>query len=189
MWTATRILAVPPRPDTLHLRVFQTRLSDILNDGKAASALDEVGREADATPDLPAALLHPPHGPAPRLLLERDVTINTADKEGFFYQKLDLLKLGVTMPTGLYLVDVKHATKTVCSWLLVTDTALIVKRAKSQLVAFAVDMRSGCADCRQHDPHVSERAGRGERANRCARRRAVSGSGAFRTARSRTRRA
>ncbi len=138
-----RVLAVPPRPDTLHLRVFRTRLSDILNDGAAASALDEVGRETDATPNLPTALLHPKHGHAPRLLLDRDVTINTADKEGFFYQKLDLRKLGAAMPTGLYLVDVKHAKQTVCSWLLVTDTALIVKRAKSQLVAFAVDMRTG----------------------------------------------
>ena len=138
-----RTLARPPVRDSLRLRVFKTRLSAVLNDAAAAGALDEVGRSNDAAPILPPALLHPAQGNAPRLLLQKDVPLNTADKEGFFYQKLDLQKLGLPAATGLYLLDIAHAKKTVCSWLLVTDTALIVKRAKSQMVAFAADMQTG----------------------------------------------
>ena len=94
----------------------------------------------------------------PGLLLEKDVAINTADKEGFFYQKLDLQKLGLPPATGLYLLDITHAKKSVCSWLLVTDTALIVKRAKSQMVVFAADMETGVPICRQSSANVSKRA-------------------------------
>ncbi len=138
-----KVLAVPPSPDTMRLRVFQTRLSNILKDEKAAGALEEVARGTDQTPNLPAALLHPKLASPPNLLFTRDLAINTADREGFFYQQIDLPKLGLPARTGLYLLDIEHAKKTVCSWLLVTDTGLIVKRAKSQLVAFAADMQSG----------------------------------------------
>ena len=140
---SAKALARPPARDTLHLRVFKTRLSTVLTDAAASGALDEVGRSNDATPTLPPALLHPAQGNAPRLLLQRAVAINTADREGFFYQKLDLQKLGLPPATGLYLLDITHAKKSVCSWLLVTDTALIVKRAKSQMVVFAADMETG----------------------------------------------
>ena len=138
-----KVLAVPPKPDTLRLRVFQTRLSNILKDQAAANALEEVARGTDQTSNLPAPLLHPKLAAPPKLLFTRNVTINTADREGFFYQKIDLPKLGLPSRTGLYLLDIHHADKNVCSWLLVTDTGLIVKRAKSQLVAFAADMQSG----------------------------------------------
>ncbi len=140
---SAKVLAVPPKPDTLHLRVFQTRLSNILRDEAAANALEEVARGTDRTPTLPPTLLHPKRAVAPKLLFTRDVTINTADREGFFYQKIDLGKIGLPARTGLYLLEIHHADKDVCSWLLVTDTALIVKRAKTQLVAFAADMQTG----------------------------------------------
>ena len=138
-----KVLAVPPKPDTLRLRVFQTRLSNILSDAAAANALEEVARGTDQTPTLPVALLHPKRAIAPKLLLTRELTINTADREGFFYQKIDLRRLGLPLRAGLYLLDMRHADKNVCSWLLVTDTALIVKRAKTQLLAFASDMQTG----------------------------------------------
>ena len=145
---AAKALATPPKPDLLHLRIFKTHLSNVLIDPQAAKALEEVGRNYDATPNLPVTLLHPEHSLTPQLILQKDVVLNTADREGFFYQKLDLKRIdgaqfGSLLHTGLYLVEIKHEKKSVCTWLLVTDTALIVKRDKTQVIAYAVDMHTG----------------------------------------------
>src|SRR5205085_3965246 len=104
-----------------------------------------VGATYDPAPTLPNELLHPAQAQAPQEEKPREYTLKD-DYEGFFYQKLSFGQL----PTGLYLMEIDHEKNTlthdkdrVCAWLLVTDTALIVKRAKNQLVAFAVDMQTG----------------------------------------------
>lgn len=125
--------------DTMHLRLYRTRLSTLLQNPANEEKLDSVGRSYDPAPKLPSALLHPKVGAAPQLVQDRDIALGGGDKEGFFYQKLNFDQ----MPTGLYLLDLKHTDKSVCAWLLVTDTAIIVKRAQNQLLAYAVDMQSG----------------------------------------------
>ncbi len=125
--------------DNVHLRLFHTRLSTLLQNPENEQKLDSVGRSYDPAPNLPDGLLHPKVGQAPKIVQERDIAITQGDKEGFFYQKLNFEQL----PTGLYLLDLKHAGKSVCSWILVTDTALIVKRAQNSVLAYAVDMQSG----------------------------------------------
>lgn len=125
--------------DTVHLRLYRTRLSTLLQNPDNEQELDSVGRSYDPAPRLPKALLHPKVGAPPQIVQERDIPITAGDKEGFFYQKLNFEQL----PTGLYLLDLKHTKTTVCSWILVTDTALIVKRSPNQILAYAVDMQSG----------------------------------------------
>ncbi len=125
--------------DMMHLRLFRTRLSSLLQNPQNEEKLDSVGRSYDPAPKLPEELLKPTAGEAPKIVQERDIVITEGDKEGFFYQKLNLDRL----PTGLYLLDAKHAKDIVCSWILVTDTALIVKRAQSEILAYAVDMQTG----------------------------------------------
>lgn len=129
----------PARQDALRVRVFHTRLSTVLQNAQEADSLEQVGRSYDAINHLPDVLLSPPQGPAPQRIVAHDVRVTEADKEGFFYQKIDFGRLG----TGLYLVDVAHAGQTVCAWVLVTDTALVVKRARRQMVAYAVNMQTG----------------------------------------------
>src|SRR5205807_8206941 len=70
---------------------------------------------------------------------ETDVLLNEADREGFYYKRVDFGAL----PPGLYLVDVKHDKTGFAAWLLVTDTALVANRARDQMLAYAVDMQSG----------------------------------------------
>jgi uncharacterized protein YfaS (alpha-2-macroglobulin family) len=125
--------------DSFHLRLYRTRLSTLLQNPDNEEQLDSVGRSYDPAPTLPKALLHPKVGAAPQIVQERDIPITAGDTEGFFYQKLNFDQ----MPTGLYLADLKHAGHSVCSWILVTDTALIVKRSQNQILAYAVDMQSG----------------------------------------------
>ena len=125
--------------DAVHLRLYRTRLSTLLENPANEQKLDSVGRSYDPALVLPKELLHPKVGAAPQIVQERDIPITGEDKEGFFYQKLNFDR----MPTGLYLLDLAHAGKTVCSWILVTDTALITKRAQNRILAYAVDMQSG----------------------------------------------
>ncbi|MCW3100553.1 MAG: Large extracellular alpha-helical protein [Chthonomonadaceae bacterium] len=125
--------------DSVHMRLYRTRLSTLLENPDNEQRLDSVGRSYDPTPTLPKELLYPKVGTAPQIVQERDIPITEGDKEGFFYQKLNFEKL----PTGLYLLDLTHAKNSVCSWILVTDTALIVKRSQNQILAYAVDMQSG----------------------------------------------
>ncbi|HZT43686.1 MAG TPA: MG2 domain-containing protein [Chthonomonadaceae bacterium] len=129
----------PIRRDAMHVRVFSTRLSTILQNADASDALDQVGNSYDPPSALPAVLLQPHGGRAPQRVLDTNLPITQGDKEGFFYQQIDFGRL----PTGLYLVDVAHTGKTVCAWVLVTDTALVVKRAHRQMLAYVVDMQSG----------------------------------------------
>lgn len=130
---------------TLRVRIFRTRLSEVLRDEKAAKALSQLGNrytEESAQP-LPKVLLHPSGRPSPQLLATREVVVRGADSEGFFHQRLDLGRPGA----GLYLVDVARESgatpQVVSAYVQVSDTALIVKKSRRELLAFTVDARSG----------------------------------------------
>ena len=127
--------------DTLQLRVYRTRLSHVLRSGDAADILDRIGHTWEAPlPRLPDTLLHPAGDiPAPVLVAERSLPITEADREGFFHKRIDLGLKGA----GLYLIEVGHGKIWVTSWLLGTDTALVVKRARSQIVTYTADMTTG----------------------------------------------
>lgn len=125
--------------DVLRVRIFRTSLRDVLRDTKAAAAFSQVGDRYSGVAVLPAALLHPVATTAPRLLASRVVPLDGADIEGFFHKRLDLGRLG----SGLYLVDVRHGNDSVCARLTVSGTALIVKKSRDALLAFAVDSKSG----------------------------------------------
>lgn len=130
----------PGGKDTVRVRVFQTRLSEVLRSPNAADALERIGRAYDEKPArLPRVLLRPDAGARPRLLWQRDLPLVEADREGFFNKRVPLNTKG----PGLFLVDVSHANKAVSSWVLATDTALIVKRVNRQQLAYAVDMKTG----------------------------------------------
>lgn len=133
--------AKPAGRDSLRVRIFRTRLADVLRDAKAAESLSQVGNryEDEKSQPLPRALLHPAQGQAPRLLSSRAMPITEADGEGFFHQRLKLGAPGA----GLYLMDATHGGKTVSAWMLVSDTALVVKQSRRDLLALAVDARSG----------------------------------------------
>lgn len=129
----------PSGKDTLHMRVFRTRLSQVLRNEQTARALQSVGQTWNPPPSLPNTLLHPAAGAAPQLVSERDMPVTEADQEGFFHKRITLPAHG----PGLYLAEVKHHGKTVCAWVQVTDTAVVTKRARHQLLAYLVDMKTG----------------------------------------------
>src|SRR5207249_6520787 len=83
--------------------------------------------------------LKPPKGIPPKLMTDREYSVTEADREGFYFQRLDF----GTLPPGLYLTQIEHDKAVASTWLLVTDMALVVKRADPQILAFAVDMKSG----------------------------------------------
>jgi hypothetical protein len=129
----------PVGTDVLSVRVYRTRLSQMLADPAATQALRVVGRYWDPLPRLPAELLNPANGKPPAPVWQRTVRIVDDDAEGFYYQWLDLGRL----TPGLYLVEVRHVKAAVASWLVVTDTAFVVKFARGQVLGFAADAASG----------------------------------------------
>ncbi|MCW3054658.1 MAG: Large extracellular alpha-helical protein, partial [Chthonomonadales bacterium] len=85
------------KKDSVHLKLYRTRLSTLLENPDNEQKLDSVGRTYDFAPRLPKELLHPKVGAAPQIVQDREVPITQGDKEGFFYQKLNFEQ----MPTGL----------------------------------------------------------------------------------------
>ncbi|MBC8104443.1 MAG: hypothetical protein H7Z41_17850 [Cytophagales bacterium] len=127
--------------DALRVRIYRTRLSNVLRSGDAADALDRIGHTWEAPlPALPASLLRPEGGiPAPTLISDQSLPITEADREGFFHKRIPLGARGA----GLFLIQVGHGKKSVTSWLLGTNTALVVKRAREQMVVYTVDLKTG----------------------------------------------
>lgn len=128
----------PPRTDEMTVRLFRTRLSEIIQNEQRAEALRAMNI-LNGRSRLSSILLYPPDAPAPQLVLEKRVQITEDDIEGFFHQRIDFGKPG----PGLYLIKVQHAQDTVASWFLVTDSALVVKRAGREVLAYAVDLEKG----------------------------------------------
>ena len=125
--------------DSVHVSVWKTRLSRVLQNKNSSRDLDSIARGYDHAKTIPTTMLQPASGDAPKQILNIDSRITEADHEGFFHKRYAL----DPMPTGLYLVQVTHSGLTDCTWLMVTNTALVLKRAHSRLTAFTVDMRSG----------------------------------------------
>lgn len=128
----------PPRTDGIRVRLFRTHLSYVIRSEQRAEILRAMN-DGEGRGGLSPVLLHPPDVPAPQPVSEKRVQITEDDVEGFFHQRIDFGKPG----PGLYLVEAQHAHDTVSSWFLVTETALVVKRAGRQVLAYAVDMKKG----------------------------------------------
>jgi uncharacterized protein YfaS (alpha-2-macroglobulin family)/5-hydroxyisourate hydrolase-like protein (transthyretin family) len=126
-------------PREIAVRVFRTRLSDLLSNQKTARALSYGGEDWRPNRPLPQILLHPPGVAAPRLTLERAYPLKEAGAEGFYTKTLDFGQ----RPAGLYLIEARYAGIAVSTWLLVSDTALVLKRAPGEALAFVADARAG----------------------------------------------
>ncbi len=130
---------LPVGRDSFTLAVYHTQMSRMLSTPASARAFAAVGRSYDAVPSLPRQVLHFASGGSPKLLFHRTVRITKADTEGFYYQRYWFNRL----PTGLYLLNLRHGRDVACTWLLVTNTALITKRVRSQVLAYVVNIMSG----------------------------------------------
>jgi uncharacterized protein YfaS (alpha-2-macroglobulin family) len=130
---------LPPSQNNLRIRIFKARLSAVLRDEKSAAALQRVGDRWQSSSTLPRALMQPAGGSTPRLVAERSEKITGADTEGFFHQRVPLR---VSQP-GLYLAEIRHGARSVCGWVQISDTGLVIKRSPSNLLTYTVDMQSG----------------------------------------------
>jgi alpha-2-macroglobulin len=139
--TGTATAAKPT--DTLKVRVWRTRLSDVLRREEARSPLQQLGGNGwEPVTAMPQALLNPPPGvPAPVLLSETTQPVAHADREGFFLNRVALPE--AAGKPGLYLTEFTYGKKTVCSYVLVSDMALVTKRAENEILAYAVNLRTG----------------------------------------------
>ncbi len=128
--------------DAAHLRLFRTRLSRLLSDPQASEKIASVSNRYAENEDgetLPAEVLKLQSGLNPTRIDRRNVTLTGADREGFYYQKVDFGKL----PVGMYLLDLTHGKKSVWTWILVTNTALVTKKAEGSVLAFAANLKTG----------------------------------------------
>ncbi len=129
-----------PRKDDLKIRLFRTRVSQILNKSDRVEEFRAYSWGQSAKPGtIPNAMLKPEGMTSPVKMWEKSFPIREDDIEGFFYERLDFGKL----PRGFYLMDVKHGVEWEWSWLMVTDAAIVVKRVGSQMLTYTVDMQSG----------------------------------------------
>ena len=110
-----------------------------MSDERAAEALGKIANRYQPVTWLPASLMRPVNAPAPTLVVHRLVPVTGADIEGFFHQRVALGRLA----PGLYLIEVAHGTNRVCAQLAVSDVALVVKKARGTLLAYAVNSQSG----------------------------------------------
>ncbi len=130
--------------DAVRIRLYRTRLSNLVQSSGLEEGLNNLGVKYGSQGDreavgLPPELLKPANGPAPSLFLDKEFRVTEADREGFYFQRFAFGSL----PAGLYLTQVDHDKHAASTWLLITDTALVVKRANKQLLAYTVNMKSG----------------------------------------------
>ena len=133
----------PKNADVLRVKLWKTRLSNLMQDPEAARALAQVASRWERTDKLPAVLIRPDNRPEAQLISDQTLPIREADAEGFYHKRVPLSVKGA----GLYLVEVAHAegkeTKTVCGWMNVTSTALVLKKTRDAALAFVADLKSG----------------------------------------------
>ena len=127
----------------LHVKLWRTRLGDVLKRSDAASDLNALqhsydGKEATLTP----ALLMPKNAPAPVLVSDKQLPIEGTDREGFFASHFPLE--AASAKPGLYLVKFAYRNYSASSYVLVTNLALVVKKSPDKkIVVFAADLISG----------------------------------------------
>lgn len=136
--------ANPKSIDSVRIRLYHTHFSNLVQNSGVEQELENLGVRYNSQGDrefgpLPSALVEPKFGPAPDLFLDKEFKVTEADREGFYFQRFNFGAL----PHGLYLTQVDHEKRSASTWLLVTDTALVVKRSRRQMVAYAVDMKTG----------------------------------------------
>ena len=128
-----------PGKDQLKVTIYRSSLSTILSKPTSSQALESVGRYFDPAVKLPAVLLKQKDGSPLSTYQELSPSLREADREGFYYQRLEL---GMPGP-GLYLIDLQHGEGMACAWLLVTDTAMVLKHSGGDALAWTVNMQTG----------------------------------------------
>ena len=129
----------------LHVKIWRTRLGDVLKRADAAADLDKLnhsydGKEATLTP----ALLKPnsADAPAPVLVADKQLPIDGTDREGFFASHFPLEE--AQAKPGLYLVKFSYRNYSASSYVLVTNLALVVKKSPDKkVVVYASDLMDG----------------------------------------------
>ena len=125
---------LPVGADRLQIKIYKSTLSAIFMHPKAIRALIGMQTQAQNITSLPKPLLN---------YSERyesvSIHLNHSDREGFYAKRFPLGKPG----SGLYFINITHGNSQACAWLMVTDSALIVKRGGRNVVAWAVNINSG----------------------------------------------
>lgn len=129
--------------DVLRVKIWKTRLFNVMQNEEAAQALAEVASRWERRDKLPTVLIEPEGGSAAKLIFDKNEPIREADAEGFYHKRVPLATEGA----GLYLVEISHnegkQTKTVCGWINVTSTSLILKKTQNSALAFVTDLQRG----------------------------------------------
>lgn len=125
--------------NAINVRLYRARLSGLLTNQKTAQALSNLGGGWFLASALPEVLLKPPASDPPRQVMDRAFQITGTGAEGFYTQNLDLGRQDL----GLYLVEARYADTTVSTWFLVSDTALVIKSAPGEALAYVADVQSG----------------------------------------------
>ncbi len=133
-----------PTPAVMQVKIWRTRLSEVLKRGDASAALDKLRYSYNGNQDtLDPALLHPVKGEAepPVPVFSGTMPIKDADREGFFAYHLPL-SVAQGKP-GLYLARFGYGKFSSCSYVLVTNLALVVKKSPGEVVAYVARLERG----------------------------------------------
>ncbi len=129
-----------PHKDSLKIRLFRTRVSQVLNNSERVNDFRTYAWGQSAKEGLlPKTMLEPKGMEPPTKQWEKILPILKEDVSGFFFERLDFGRLA----RGFYLLDVEHGKEQGWSWLLVTDTAIVVKQVGSQMLTYTTDMQTG----------------------------------------------
>jgi alpha-2-macroglobulin len=123
--------------DRVQMRVWRMKLSEMLSLPDGTSMLNKIGRGYEHVTSLPQPLFKAPA--KLQTVLNTALPLKDADEEGFFHAryKFDALK------PALYLIQAQHGGNTEVTWMLVSDMALVVKRAAEQITAYTTGLQSG----------------------------------------------
>lgn len=128
-FTPTAKIFVPLRGYTdkegnpLKLNLYRTRFADLAGSSQLMDELRKTGNRYEPVTAIPRAL-----AAKSSLVKSWEEPLTGADGEGFFHQRVSL---PVTEP-GIYLIQAGHGKKSACSWINVTNLALVVKRSRRQ---------------------------------------------------------
>lgn len=133
-----------PALEKMTVRLWKTRLSEVLRRSDAADALQQMNYNYDGpTPAVPDIILKPAPGVAatPQFIGETTIPVTQADREGFYVQRVPL-EAAKGKP-GLYLVQCTLGKKSASSYVVVSDLALVTKRSHTEILGYVADIRAG----------------------------------------------
>jgi len=125
---------LPAGMDKLKVQIYKSTLSAIFMHPKAIRALIGMQTQTQNTTSLPKTLLE-----NSERYQSISIPLIHSDREGFYAKRFPLGKPGC----GLYFINITHGDSHACAWLMVTDSALIVKRGGRNVIAWAVNINSG----------------------------------------------